>query len=193
MEQPLSPGAAAVIMKDIQTAVNTEYPMRLRVSVLMSEEDVRKADFVLQEKNKELGEDVFETFYYHVRIVFPCNYPFSGPDVMVQVDNGCMIEGRICIREFSTYHPEASNPTMNLQTFFGALSSAQYNFRSSGFRQYESGYVKRMQETFLERLEKSVAPLADFQGPKRVEPPPVFVETTELLFPSDSDDSDDDN
>jgi len=190
MEEPLSPGAAAVIVKDIQTAVNTEYPMRMRVLVLMSEEDVRKADFVLVEQDKELGEDVFETFYYHVRIVFPSDYPFSGPDVMVQVDNGCMKEGRVCIREFSTYHPEASNPTMNLQTFFGALSSAQYNFRSSGFRQYNFECVKRMQDTFLERLEKSVAPLADFQGRQS---PPVFVETTELLFPSDSEDSDDDN
>ena len=195
LEEPLSRSAAAVIAKDIETAVNTEYPMRMRVSVLVSEEDVRNADFVLEEKDKELGDDVFETFYYHVRFVFPSNYPFSGPDVMVSVDNGCMAEGKICIREFSTYHPEASNPTMNLQTFFGALSSAQYNFRGSGFRQYESGYVKRMQDTFLERLEKNVGALADFQGPKpkRVEPPPVFIETTELLFASDSEDSDNDS
>lgn len=195
MEEPLSPGAAAVIVKDIEAAVNAEYPMQLRVSVLMSEEDVRRADFVLVEHDKELGEDVYETFYYHVRIVFPSNYPFSGPDVMVNVDNGCMAEGKICIREFSVFHPEASNPTMSLQTFFGALSSAQYNFRGSGFRQYESGYVKRMQDTFLTRLEKNVAPLADFQGSKskRVEPPPVFIETTELLFPSDSEDSDNDS
>ena len=189
LDQPVSAGAAAVILKDIETAVNTEYPMQLRVLVLMSEENVRTVDFVLEEKDKELGGDVYETFYYHVRIVFPCNYPFSGPDVMVSVDNGCMAEGKICVREFSTYHPEASNPTMTLQTFFGALTSAQYNFMGSGFRQYESGYVKRMQDTFLTRLEKNVAPLADFQGPKskRVEPPPVFIETTELLFPSDSD------
>ena len=193
MEEPLSPGAAAVIMKDIQTAVNTDYPMQMRVSVLMSEEDVRQADFVLVEKDKELGGDTFDTFYHHVRVVFPSNYPFSGPDTSVVVENGCMSVGKICVREFSAYHPEASNPTMSLQTFFAALSSTQYNFRGAGFRQYEAEYVKRMQESFLSRLEKDVCALREFQGPKpkRVDPPPVFVETTEFWFPSDSEDSSD--
>lgn len=189
-EEPLKPGTAAVIMKDIEAAVNAEYPMPLSCFAHVDEDNVRQVDFVLRETDKDLGQDEkYDVFYYHLRAIFPSDYPFNGPDWMVIVENGCMV-GRICVLEFSRFHPEEANPTINLQSFFAAVTTVQKDFKSAGFRPYSPLYVRKKQEAFLTELEKNVAPFTEFKGRKsrRIDPQPVMVESVEYCMPSDTED-----
>jgi ubiquitin-protein ligase len=70
-----------------------------------------------------LVDSPFEGGFYHGRLMFPREYPFKPPGIMMWTPNGRFQTNKRICTNFSDYHPELWIPSWSVSTIIVGLIS----------------------------------------------------------------------